>query len=132
MKIDFRKLGIEKAFANMLKKDFTKDIKQYLRENDDIVGNDYCQVTKDKYSKDTYIKNGEIIKLNEKDIIKQYCEDNDIEIVTETKENYSIELIATPKAQKEAEKMLQKIAENGNKTLAKSANIMLAKSASKR
>lgn len=132
MKIDFRKLGIEKAFANMLKKDFTKEIKQYLRENDDIVSNDYCQVTKDKYSKDIYIKDGKTIKLNEKDIIKQYCKDNGIEIVTETKENYSIELIATAKAQKEAEKMLQKVAENGNKTLAKSANIMLAKSASKR
>jgi len=132
MKIDFRELGIEKAFADMLKKSFTKEVKQYLRENAEIIGNDYCQVVKDKYSKDTYSKDGKIIKLDTAEIIANYCKENGIEITKETKENYSIELVATAKAQKEAEKMLQSVAENGNKRLAKTANIMLAKSASKR
>lgn len=116
--MDFRKLGIEKAFANLLKKDFTEEDKQYLRINKSIIGNEYLIIKRSKQpAKMAYPK-------EQQEAIDKFIQENgfaQVEIEPE-KPDYKIELVATPKAEKEVEKMLNAIiANSNNRTLAKSA-----------
>ena len=119
--MDFRKLGIEKAFANLLKKDFTEEDKQYLRINKDIIGNEYLVIKRSKQpAKYAYPK-------EQQEAINKFIQENgfkEIEIEPE-KPDYKIELVATPKAEKEVERMIKTIiANSNNRVLAKSAKTL--------
>ena len=102
MKIDFTKLGIEKAFADLLKADFTKELKEYLRENPDIIGNNYLQIVKDDYTKPAQYS-----KEDQAEIDKFIAERGFKKVENPTQHNYSIELVATPLAKAEAERILK-------------------------
>lgn len=117
MKIDLRALGIEKAFADMLKSDFTNEVKEYLRANKNIVGNDYLQIIRSDYRKPaTYSKEAQA------EIDKFIKEKGFKKIEQPIQEEYSIELVATTKAKNEAMKILLNAIENANKVIAKSAS----------
>lgn len=116
--MDFRKLGIEKAFANLLKKDFTENDKQFLRDNKSIIGNEYLIIKRSKQpAKYAYPK-------EQQEAIDKFIQENgftQIEIEPE-KPDYKIELVATPKAEREVERMIKTIiANSNNRVLAKSA-----------
>lgn len=117
MKKDFRKLGIEKAFADMFKKDFTNELKEYLRENKDILGNEYLQVVRDDYRKPAQYS-----KEDQAEIDKFIKERGFKKVENPLQKDYSIELVATAKARKEAEKILLNAIKNASKVLAKSAS----------
>ena len=117
MKIDLRALGIEKAFADMLKADFTNEVKEYLRENKQIKGNDYVQVARNDYRKPaTYSKE------DQAEIDKFIAEKGFKKIQNPLQEEYSVEIIATQKAKNEAMKILLNAIENANSTISKSAS----------
>ena len=117
MKKDFRKLGIEKAFADMFKEDFTEELKKYLRENKDILGNEYLQIVRNDYRKPAQYS-----KEDQAEIDKFIKERGFKKIENPLQEDYSIELVATPKAKKEARKILLNAIKNASKALAKSAS----------
>lgn len=110
MKIDFTKLGIEKAFADLLKADFTKELKEYLRKNPDILGNNYLQIVKDDYTKPAQYS-----KEDQAEIDKFIAERGFKKIENPTIPNYSIELVATPLAKAEAERILKNAIANSSK-----------------
>ena len=120
MKPDLRRLGIEKAFADMLKEDFTKEVKEYLRENKDILGNEYLQIVRDDYRKPAQYS-----KEDQAEIDKFIKERGFKKIENPLQKDYSIELVATPTARKEARKILLNAIKNASKTLAKSASKLM-------
>lgn len=121
--MDFRKLGIEKAFADLLKEDFTEKEKQYLRENIDLIGNEYLIIKRSKQAAKTAFPPEQQAEID-KFIAEKGFKKVEIE---PAKDNYKIELIATQKAKNEVEKMLKNVTMNGNKTLAKSATKVMAR-----
>ena len=127
MKVDLRALGIEKAFADMLKADFTNEVKEYLRENKQIKGNDYVQVVRNDYRKPaTYSKE------DQAEIDKFIAEKGFKKIQNPLQEEYSVEIVATQKARNEAMKILLNAIKNANSTVSKSATKVANKVANKK
>lgn len=111
MEIDFTKLGIEKAFSNLFKKDFTNKEKEYLREHLTIIGNNYCIIKRSKQPAKTGYSPDDQAKID-KFIMENGIKEIELE---PAKENYKIELVATPLAEKEAQRIIENAMKNSSK-----------------
>ena len=110
MKIDLRQLAIAKLWANYNKKLNSEKMKQAIRDNDiTTIHNDYATITLDKYTR-TYYSAEDQAKIDE------FIKENHIEKITETKENYAIEIKPTQKAELEFNKILQTLENSNDKT----------------
>ena len=126
MKIDFKKLGIEKAFADLLKEDFTDETKQYLRDNIDISGSEYITIKRSKQP----AKKVKQYPKEQQAMIDKFIEENgfeevEVEIEPE-KPNYRIELIATQKAKNEVMSILLNATRNTSQERAKFVSKLVA------
>lgn len=85
---------------------------------------DYCKVSLGKQHFTHYKKDGEEIELDTKSIIAQYCKENGIEIIDETKDDYKVTFTPSQKAINEYNKMLTEQEESQYKNIAKVATQM--------
>lgn len=85
---------------------------------------DYCKVSLGKQHFTHYKKDGEEIEIDTKSIIAQYCKENGIEIIDETKDDYKVTFTPSEKAVKEYNKMLTEQEESQYKNIAKLATQM--------
>ena len=85
---------------------------------------DYCNVSLGKQHFTHYEKDGKIIELDTTKIIQDYCKENGIEIIDETKDDYKITFKPSQKAVNEYNRMLTEQEESQHKSLAKLATQM--------
>lgn len=110
MKIDLRQLAIAKLWANYNKRLNSEATKEAFRNGTAItMHNDYATITLDKYTR-TYYSAEDQAKIDE------FIKANHIEKITETKENYSLEIKPTSKAEKEFNKMLKTLLDSNDKS----------------
>lgn len=123
MIIDLRQMAFATLWKKYEKKINTEEVKQAIRENREDVGYkfaDYAKVrlkpyTSSKYSKEDQAK------------IDKFIEENHIEKITETKEDYSIEFVPSEKAINEFNKMLNDLEQSKHRNIAKVASIAKGK-----
>lgn len=85
---------------------------------------DYCKVSLGKQHFTHYEKDGEKVELDTKSIIAQYCKDNGIDIIDETREDYKVTFTPSEKAIKEYNKMLTEQEDSQYRNIAKLAKQM--------
>lgn len=107
MNIDLRQLAIAKLWANYNKKLNNEATKEAIRNGAKTIHNDYATIILDNYTK-TYYSAEDQAKID------QFIKENHIEKIVETKENYSIEIKPTAKAEKEFNKMIEQLADSNN------------------
>lgn len=124
-KIDLRILSIVTLMKKAEKKILTNETKEEIRKGEyTTIGNTYGKIKPKDYTSTKYIdKEGN--EISQSEIIKNYCEEKGIEIVKETKENYSIEIIPSEKAEQVFNKMITTLEEDqDDKIMAKVASIL--------
>lgn len=124
MTIDLRKIIIAKLWSNYYNNEYYKnnEVKTAMRNNTATYKfADYANISYGKQHFTHYIKDGEEIEIDTKKIITQYCKDNDITIIDETKKDYKITLNPSQKAKKEFDKMLKELENSQHKNIAKVA-----------
>lgn len=123
MVIDLRQM----AFATLWKK-YEKKINNEEVKNEIRTGKatykfaDYCKVSTGKSTSTHYEKEGKIIEIDTDKIIANYCKENGINIVKDTKENYKITFTPSEKAEIEFNKMLNDLENSTHKNIAKVAS----------
>lgn len=108
--IDLRQLAIAKLWSNYNKKLNNEATKQALRNGEKTINSDYATITLDNYTKSYY-------SAEDQAKIDKFIADNNIKKITETKENYSVEIVPTPKAHKEFEKMIAELQDSNNRAI---------------
>lgn len=122
--MDLREIIIAKLWADHYNEIYYKNekAKQHLRNHGAVKFADYASISYGKQPFTHYEKDGKEIEIDTKEIIKKYCEENRIKIITETKEDYKVILKPSGKAVKEFDKMLNELAQSQFKNIAKIAN----------
>lgn len=122
MVVDLRQIAIATLWKKHEKKLNNETTKVAIRNGEATYKfADYCQVSLDNYTQTHYKKEGKEIKIDKEKIIADYCKANGIEVVKDTKENYSVEFVPSEKAHKEFNKMLKELQSSQYKNIAKIA-----------
>lgn len=82
---------------------------------------DYCNISYGDNTKTIYRKDGKIIELDKTSIIEEYCKENGIDIIKETRKDYSITFKPSEKAKQQFKKALTELEKSEYKNLAKTA-----------
>lgn len=123
MIVDLRLMAFTTLWKKLEKKLNTEEVKEKIRKGEAIYKfADYSSIRQKDRTITQYKKDGKIIELDTTEIIKNYCKDNGIEIVKNTRKNYSIEFVPSEKAIKEFNKMLQELEEGQHKNISKIAS----------
>ena len=125
MVIDLRLMAFATLGKKLEKTLNNEETKKAIR-NGDVTYKfaDYCNVSLGKQSQKHYEKDGEKIELDTTKIIQDYCKENGIDIIEETKEDYKITFKPSQKAINEYNKMLAEQEESQYKNIAKVATQM--------
>lgn len=102
-KFDLRIASIATLMKKVEKSIMTEDIKDAIRNNKiTTIANGYGKIKLKPYTQKKFTPEDQAK-------IDKFIEDNHIEKITETKENYSIEIIPSEKAETEFDKMLDRL-----------------------
>lgn len=122
MLIDLRLMAFATIWKQKEKELNTEAVKNAIRNGEaEFKFTDYCNITTGKNTRTVYKKDGEIIELDTAAIIAKHCADNDIDIVKETRDNYSVKFTPSEKAYKEYNKMMVELEDSQHRNIAKVA-----------
>ena len=128
MILDLRLMSFVTIFKKLEKVINTNEVKEEIRAGKaSYKFADYCKVSTGIQHFTHYIKAGKEIEIDKTAIIENYCKENGIEIVDETKEDYKITFTPSEKAYKEFNKMLDTVTDGQYRNIAKVASQVKSK-----